>query len=67
MRPHGSPKELERRRQRAIELLDQGHLPVDVSGALGVDRRSVRRWKAAHRKGGLQSCGPSKHPVVLPS
>ena len=55
MRPHGSPKELERRRQRAIELLEQGHFPVDVSRALGVDRRSVRRWKAAHRKGGLQA------------
>ena len=62
MRPHGSPKELEGRRQRAIELLEQGHFPVDVSRALGVDRRSVRRWKAAHRKGGLQALRAKQAP-----
>lgn len=55
MRPHGSPEELEHRRERAIELLKQGHLPVEVAGLLGVDRRSVRRWKASHRKGGRQA------------
>jgi transposase len=46
---------LEHRRERAIELLKQGHLPVEVAGLLGVDRRSVRRWKASHRKGGRQA------------
>src|SRR4029450_6725005 len=49
MRPLGSPAELERRRVRAIDLL-QREIPVHVvGGALGVDRRSVRRWKRAHR------------------
>ncbi len=48
MRPKGSASELERRRQRAIALLDKGHAPVDVARMLGVDRRSVRRWKAAY-------------------
>jgi DNA invertase Pin-like site-specific DNA recombinase len=52
MRPKGSASELERRRQRAIALLDKGHGPVDVARMLGVDRRSVRRWKAAYRKRG---------------
>lgn len=52
MRPHGSPKELEQRRQRAISLLQEGYQPVDVASMLGVERRSVRRWKAAHRKKG---------------
>jgi len=52
MRPHGNPKELEKRRLRAIMLLNEGHQPVDVAKMLGVDRRSVRRWKAAHRKKG---------------
>ena len=52
MRPRGSASELERRRLRAIELLEKGHAPVDVARMLGVDRRSVRRWKAAHRKRG---------------
>jgi transposase len=54
MRPKGSASELERRRQRAIALLDKDHAPVDVARRLGVDRRSVRRWKAAHRKRGAK-------------
>lgn len=54
MRPKGSPSELERRRRRAIALLDKDHAPVDVARMLGVDRRSVRRWKAAHRKRGAK-------------
>ena len=54
MRPKGSASELERRRQRAIALLEGGHAPVDVARMLGVDRRSVRRWKAAHRKRGAK-------------
>jgi len=52
MRPHGSPEELEHRRQRALTLLDEGLQPVEVAQRLGVDRRSVRRWKAAVRRGG---------------
>ena len=52
MRPHGHPEELERRRRRAVELLRQGYAPVEVAQMLGVDRRSVRRWKAAHRRRG---------------
>src|SRR2546425_7079045 len=52
MRPQGSPAELERRRVRAIELL-QRDVPVHaVAERLGVDRRSVRRWKRAYRRGG---------------
>jgi transposase len=52
MRPEGSPEELERRRMRAQALLEQGLQPVVVAQRLGVDRRSVRRWKAAARRGG---------------
>jgi transposase len=52
MRPPGSAEELERRRRRAIELLTQGLAPVEVAHMIGVDRRSVRRWKAAYRKKG---------------
>jgi transposase len=51
-RPQGSPAELEQRRLRAIELLRRD-LPVHVvAERLGVDRRSVRRWKRAHRRQG---------------
>jgi len=52
MRPRGSPEELERRRQRALELLKQGQAPVEVARIVGCDRRSVRRWHAAYRKRG---------------
>ncbi|MGH8335540.1 MAG: IS630 family transposase [Gammaproteobacteria bacterium] len=52
MRPTGSGEELERRRRRALELLKAGLMPVEVARRVGVDRRSVRRWKAAARDGG---------------
>lgn len=68
MRPQGSPKELERRRHRAIELLGQGYQPVEVARMVGVDRRSVRRWKASyHRKGeeGIHAKPASGRPPRL--
>lgn len=52
MRPQGSPAKLERRRLRAIELLKQGLEVHQVASQLGVERRSVRRWKQAHRRQG---------------
>src|SRR3989304_727390 len=52
MRPSGSPEELERRRKRAIRLLQDGYAPVEVAERVGVARRSVRRWKAAFRRRG---------------
>lgn len=52
MRPQGSPEELERRRYYAMELFKQQYQPVEISRQLGVDRRSVRRWKAAYLKAG---------------
>ncbi len=52
MQPPGSPQELERRRRRAVAMLVVGDAPIDVAHRLGVDRRSVRRWKAAHRRDG---------------
>src|SRR3970040_197081 len=52
MRPPGSTEELERRRLRALALLKEGLLPSEVARRVGVDRRSVRRWKAAARKNG---------------
>ena len=52
MRPKGSPEELEQRRLRAITLLKKEYQPVDVARMIGVDRRSVRRWKAAYLNAG---------------
>ena len=55
MRPPGSPEELQRRRERAVSLLRQGYPPVEVARRVGVDRRSVRRWKAAVRDRGRKA------------
>ncbi len=55
MRRKGSPEELERRRYRAIQLLEDGYDAGEVARRVGVDRRSVRRWKAARREGGDQA------------
>lgn len=52
MRPSGSPQELERRRFRGLALLREGLSPVEVARRLGVDRRSVRRWKRTVRQQG---------------
>jgi transposase len=62
MRPAGSAEELERRRERALKLLGQGHAPVEVAKMVGVDRRSVRRWKAAHREGGREAIAAKPVP-----
>ena len=45
-RPHGSPEQLEHRRLRAWKLLREGSTPVEVARKLGIERRSVRRWRA---------------------
>lgn len=52
MRPPGSARILERRRVQAMALLQNGVPPVEVARRLGVDRRSVRRWRASHDRGG---------------
>ena len=52
MRPAGSAEALERRRERAVSLLREGWPPVDVARKVGVDRRSVRRWRAAFEREG---------------
>ena len=62
MRPAGSQEELQRRRERAIALLKEGVAPVDVANRVGVDRRSVRRWKAAYRREGAAGIAPKPTP-----
>ena len=61
MRPIGRGKDFERRRRRAIALLEEGRAPVEVARLIGVDRRSVRRWNAAYRKQGAR--GLAARPV----
>ena len=55
MRPSGSAEFLEARRHRALDYLGQGLQPVEIARKIGVDRRSVRRWKASILKDGPEA------------
>lgn len=55
MRPVGRPDELERRRKRALQLLAEGYGVSEVAAMVGVDRRSVARWRKARREGGMRA------------
>src|SRR5271154_3279063 len=46
-RPIGTPQELERRRRRAVGLVQQGERVAVVARCLGVDRSSIYRWRQA--------------------
>jgi transposase len=50
MRPKGTASELERRRYRAVELLDQGESPTVIARILGVQATSVHRWRRMARQ-----------------
>lgn len=59
---------MQRKRERAIELLRQGYSQSEVARIADVDPRSVRRWKAAHGVGGktaLQAVAASGRPPKL--
>lgn len=64
-RPIGTPEELERRRRRAVALLDQGEAPSDIARILGVARGSLYRWRqqARSRPDGLAA---KPHPGPSP-
>lgn len=48
-RPIGSPAELERRRRRAVDLLNQGESATDIARILGARRNSLYRWQSQAR------------------
>ena len=49
MRPHGSPKALERRRRRAVALLKQKLSLHEIARRIGCHPSSVLRWRNALR------------------
>jgi transposase len=62
MRPHGTAKKLERRRRRAVELLNLGLSLAEVARRLGTTTTSVYRWKQAAAKGGVPALGAKPVP-----
>ena len=51
MRPKGTSQELERRRRRAVALLDQGLTQMEAARRVGAHRTSVADWKEMARRG----------------
>jgi len=51
MRPKGSAEELERRRRRAVQLMQVGESPTLIARILGVRRQSLYRWRDMARAG----------------
>ena len=45
MRPPGTPEQLAKRRQKALDLLKSGKALKDIARQLGTTERSVRRWR----------------------
>jgi transposase len=48
-RPIGTSAELERRRRRAVDLLNQGESATDIARILGIRRNSLYRWQSQAR------------------
>jgi transposase len=58
MRPNGSSNELERRRRRAVDLLQKGQTYRAVAGVSGASLSSVVRWYQAFRRRGSRGLLP---------
>jgi transposase len=52
MRPPGTPKELERRRRRAIAMIDKGLSQTETARRIGCSLSSVKRWIKAREQEG---------------
>jgi len=52
MRPKGTAEELERRRHRAIALLNEGHGVREAARIVGVTPGAVTQWRQAYEAGG---------------
>ena len=55
MRPTGTAEELERRRRRALALLNQGHGVRETARLVGASPGALVAWRPAYEKGGRQT------------
>jgi transposase len=65
VRPVGTAEELQRRRLRAVELVEQGESPDDVARFLGCGRSSVYTW-VKRAKQSLEALAAKPHPGPKP-
>jgi transposase len=66
MRPKGSAAELESRRLLAGQLILAGREIGEVMEILGVSESSVKRWRRAVKKGGMDALKAKPHPGRKP-
>jgi transposase len=66
MRPKGSAAELESRRLLAGQLILEGRDNGEVMEILGVSVSSVKRWRRAVEKGGMDALKAKPHPGRKP-
>jgi transposase len=66
MRPKGSAAELQARRRLAGQLLLEGSDVDEVAEIVGASESSVRRWRRALEKGGLEASLAKPHPGCRP-
>ena len=62
-RPIGTAAELERRRRRAVDLVNQGESPSTVARILGVHETSVHRWRRRARTPAGLEAKPQSGPT----
>lgn len=62
MRPKGTPQELERRRRRAVALVNEGHTQIEAARMVGAHRNSVGEWVKAAREGGSEALAAKPIP-----
>lgn len=62
MRPFGSPKQLEKRRRQAMQLLETGLSLNEVARRIGANASSVMRWRNERQKYGDEGLKPKPAP-----
>lgn len=62
MRPVGTAVELERRRRRAVRLLDAGHGLTVVARMVGAAKSAVWQWRETFRRKGPAGLAPKPTP-----
>ncbi len=62
MRPYGSPKTLERRRRKAVVLLENGLTQAAVARRVGASVSSVWRWQQILAAGGVAALASKPVP-----
>lgn len=61
MRPPGSPAALEKRRRKAVELLQREMTLEAVANAVKASTSSVKRWRAAYEQEGDEGLNSTPH------